>query len=192
MKDKEVLRHLKIGLKEASYLTMAVLTVLWTGLWSFARKHPFLTGAFLLVCLFIVIGIIAGPDRKPGITLDKATIKSQPSEDDEDSKEDKTAKAQFDSFITSYTKINEHAMVSRAWVPHDRLVNIEVREPQIFAAMADDQFEDMSRFIALTYGKLMGKYIAKKMGKRKENGSEVTFWYNNLLDKSLPSVTLLR
>jgi hypothetical protein len=140
-----------------------------------------------MVYLFILIGIIAWPDRKLEVPPDKATTKSEPSNQDEDSQEDRTTKAEFDKFITSNAKLNERAMISRTWVPHGRLVEIFVREPQIFATMTEDQFAGMSRFIALSYGKLMGKYIAKRMGERKENESKVDFWYFNISDKSLPT-----
>jgi hypothetical protein len=123
-------------------------------------------------------------------TFDKATAASKSSQDDEDSPEDKAAKAEFDTFIISNAKIGGRAMVARAQVSHDRLVRIEVTEPKTFAALADDQFKELSRFIALSYGKLMGKYIAKKMEERKESETTVDFWYFNVSDESLPLILL--
>jgi len=62
MKDKGFLIHLKVGFKEASYLTMAYLAVLRTWLWRFARKHRFLTGVFLIViCIVGCSGTALGP-----------------------------------------------------------------------------------------------------------------------------------
>lgn len=142
--------------------------------------------AFSLACLFILIGIIAGPDRKPEVTSDKATTKSQSSENDEDSQEVKEAKFVFNEFIVKNTKANDLLVVARAIVPHDRLVDILLKEPKIFATISDDQFKEISRFIAAAYGRVMSRYILEGMKKRKEDQSIVEFWYENLQYDDLP------
>jgi hypothetical protein len=142
--------------------------------------------AFSLVCLFIPIGIIAEPNRKPGGTPDKVTTNPPPSEDDEDSEEVKEAKFLFDKLIVSHAKVNGRAVARRAAVIHGGLVNILLKEPKLFATISDDQFKEISRFIAVAYGRVMSGYILEGIEKKKENQLEVTFWYDNISDKYLP------
>ncbi len=188
MKDEGILKHLKVGLKEASYVSRATLTVLWTGLWSFARKHPFLTGAFLVICLFIVIGIVSEPNRKSEMTSYKALSGSQLVESIEDLPDVKQIKSEFSTFVVNNTKIKDSPIIDRVAVNHAREVSIWLKEPKIFASLTDDQFKEMSRFIALNYGKLMDNYLVSSLEYKKNGQLETTFCYYNELDESLPKV----
>jgi hypothetical protein len=119
--------------------------------------------------------------------------KDMTSKKDEDSEEVKEAKSLFNNLVVEHVKVNGRCVVARASIIHDRLVEIQIKEPKDFAAISDDQFKEISRFISLAYAKLSigsraGGYILDGMENRKESQSKVIFWYWNISDESLPKV----